>query len=180
MQTLEPLTIEGIYTLRAITLDDQLEHEINRAIEKQDRERFERLIKAATIREKVIKNIVTIGARSMIAGRIAGDDTTYSGTINYLALGDDNTAVSENDTALGNEVYRKTKNIYSHTNNVVNLDWYFTKANTNGTYEEIGTFVDGTASADSGLLFSRILTGGWPKTSNEGMAVSVQYTIINS
>jgi hypothetical protein len=54
---------------------------------------------------------------------------------------------------------------------------FYSKADTNGTYQEFGTFIDGSASANSGQLFTRMLTGGWTKTSSESMTVSAQYTI---
>ena len=172
--------VEGIYTIRAIEFNPDLERDIELAIVANDRSAYMDLIKSATIRTKKIKNLITLPARAMIAGRIAGDNLIYTGVINYLALGTSTTAADEDDTELVAEVYRKRKNIYSSDNNVATLDWYFTKANVDGTFQEIGTFIDGEETADSGLLFSRIITGGWPKTSNEGMAVTVQYTIINS
>jgi hypothetical protein len=120
--------------------------------------------------------VVTIG-RNVLARLLAGD-ATYSGQINYGALGSSSTAVSNADTQLGTEVYRK---LYaSHTtdgNNVAYIDFFYAATDTNGTYQEFGNVIDGTASANTGRLFSHILTGGWVKTNLQSMFISCQYTI---
>jgi hypothetical protein len=120
--------------------------------------------------------VVTVG-RNVLARLLTGD-ATYSGQINYGALGSSSTAVANSDTQLGTEVYRK---LYaSHTtdgNNVAYVDFFYAATDTNGTYNEFGNFIDGTASANTGRLFSHILTGGWVKTNLQSLFVSCQYTI---
>jgi hypothetical protein len=120
--------------------------------------------------------VVTVG-RNVLARLLTGD-VTYSGQINYGALGSSSTAVANSDTQLGTEVYRK---LYaSHTtdgNNVAYIDFFYSATDTNGTYNEFGNVIDGTASANTGRLFSHILTGGWVKTNVQSMFVSCQYTI---
>lgn len=122
-------------------------------------------------------NIVVTTGRNVLARLLAGD-VTYSGQINYGALGSSSTAVANSDTQLGTEVYRK---LYaSHTtdgNNVAYVDFFYSATDTNGTYNEFGNFIDGSGTANSGRLFSHILTGGWVKTSVQSMFVSCQYTI---
>jgi hypothetical protein len=126
---------------------------------------------------KAAHNLVTTVGRNVLARLLAGD-TTYSGQINYGALGSSSTAVANSDTQLGTEVYRKL--FASHTtdgNNIAYIDFFYAATDTNGTYNEFGNFIDGTASANTGRLFSHILTGGWVKTSLQSMFVSAQYTI---
>jgi hypothetical protein len=122
-------------------------------------------------------NLITTIGRNVLARLLAGD-TTYSGQINYGALGSSSTPVNNSDTKLGTEVFRK---LYaSHTtdgNNVAYVDFFYAATDTNGTYNEFGSFIDGTASADTGRIFSHILTGGWTKTSLQSMFISAQYTI---
>jgi hypothetical protein len=111
-------------------------------------------------------NLITTVGRNVLARLLTGD-VTYSGQINYGALGSSSTAVNNSDTQLGTEVYRKL--FSSHTtdgNNVAYVDFFYAATDTNGT-----------ASANSGRLFSHILTGGWTKTSLQSMFVSCQYTI---
>lgn len=122
-------------------------------------------------------NLVATVGRNVLARLLVGD-TTYSGQINYGALGTSSSAVNNSDTQLGTEVFRK---LYaSHTtdgNNVAYIDFFYAATDTNGTYNEFGTVIDGTASANTGRLFSHILTGGWVKTNLQSMFISCQYTI---
>jgi hypothetical protein len=126
-------------------------------------------------REMVVENIVPTVGRSVLAQRIAGI-TTYTGTINYGALGSASTAVANSDTQLGTEVFRKIPAVQSASTNVATIQFFFTKGDTNGTYQEWGAFIDGTASANTGQIFSHLLTGGWVKSSSETMTVLSTYT----
>jgi len=132
----------------------------------------------ALLDHKSKHNIIATVGRNVLCRLLAGD-TTYSGQINYGALG---TAVAPvpavGDIKLGTESYRKT--YASHTTdgaNIAYVDFFFATTDCNGTYTEFGNFIDGTASADSGKLFSRIATGGWTKTALQSLFVSCQYTI---
>src|SRR5690606_26003657 len=122
-----------------------------------------------------VENIIVTTGRSVIAQRLA-NDTTYTGILNYGALGDDATTPDNSDTTLTNEVFRKVVASASSTDNIAFVDFFYSQADTNGTYEEFGTFIDGTGSADTGQLFTHALTGGWTKTASESMTVSCQYT----
>lgn len=128
------------------------------------------------VREYKKTNLITTVGRSTIAQRLA-NDTTYTGIINYGALGTDNTAVANGDTTLGVEVFRKVVASASDTNNIAFIDFFYSKSDTNGTYEEFGTFIDGTGTVDTGQMFTHALTGGWVKTASESMTVAVTYTI---
>jgi hypothetical protein len=122
-------------------------------------------------------NLIATVGRNVLARLLTGD-VTYSGQINYGALGSSSTAPNNSDTQLGTEVYRKL--FASHTtdgNNVAYVDFFYAATDTNGTYNEFGNFIDGTASANTGRLFSHVLTGGWTKTSLQSMFISCQYTI---
>lgn len=127
-------------------------------------------------REYVCDNLITTVGRGVIAQRLA-NTTTYTGIINYGALGTDATAATNGDTTLGTEVFRKTVASASISSNIAFIDFFYSKSDTNGTYEEFGTFIDGTASADTGQMFTHLITGGWIKTSSESMTVACQYTI---
>jgi hypothetical protein len=126
-------------------------------------------------REMLVRNLVPTVGRAVLAQRLAGT-LTYTGTINYGALGSASTAVSNSDVKLGTEVFRKIPATASASSNVSTLQFFFTKADTNGTYNEWGVFIDGTGSADSGQMFSHLLTGGWVKSSGETMTVLSTYT----
>lgn len=127
------------------------------------------------IGERTVRNIVVTAGRSALAQRLA-NTTTYTGIINYGALGTSSTAVNNADTQLTAEVFRKVVASSSYTTNVAFIDFFYAKADTNGTYQEFGTFIDGTGSANTGQLFTHVLTGGWVKSSSVSMTVSCQYT----
>jgi hypothetical protein len=128
------------------------------------------------MRMMATQNIVVLAGRAVVARRLIGD-TTYTGAINYGALGTDNTAVNAADTTLGTEVARKLFARRTRTNAQCNFDFFYSQADTDGTYEEFGLFIDGTATVDTGQLFNHALTGGWTKTDTEAMTVSAQINI---
>lgn len=109
------------------------------------------------LREVVIENITTTVGRAVLAQRLGGD-TTYTGTVNYTALGSNNTAAVVGDATLGTEVYRKALSSGTDASNISYLETFFTAAETSGTYEEYGMFIDGTGSANTGQLFNRFVS----------------------
>lgn len=128
------------------------------------------------VREYYLENLICLVGRSVIAQRLS-NDTTYTGVINYGLLGTGSTAVNASDTTLETEVFRKITAPTSFTDNQAFIDFFYSKSDTNGTYNEFGTVIDGTASADTGQLFTHALTGGWVKSSNESMTIAVIYDI---
>lgn len=128
------------------------------------------------VREYKVTNLIATEGRAVIAQRLA-NDTTYTGIINYGALGSSATAPTNGDTQLTTEVFRKVVASTSDTTNQAFIDFFYSKTDTDGTYEEFGTFIDGTGSADTGQLFTHALTGGWVKSASESLTVSVTYTV---
>ncbi len=187
--TAEKIQIKGRHTFRNYDMSSpeaqRLELEIKNHAEQRSiwdarghRARYLELLeqlKKFMTQEMVVDNIVVTVGRSVLAQRLAAT-TTYTGTINYGALGSSATAVANGDTQLGTEVFRKLSPSASFTTNVAFIDFFYSKADTNGTYQEFGTFIDGSGSANSGQMFTHALTGGWTKTSSESMTVSCQYT----
>lgn len=106
-------------------------------------------------REEVHNLVPTVG-RTMQAARLAGT-TTLTGVVNKVALGTSSATPVNADTQLGTEVYRNTLLSATYASNIAYLTGFFTAAECNGTYSEVGLFVDGTASANTGTLFSHAL-----------------------
>lgn len=104
--------------------------------------------------ESVIENITTTVGRTVLARRLSGN-TVYSGTVNYTALGSDNTAAAVGDATLGNETYRKALSSGTYLANVAYLETFFSATEVTGTFEEYGMYIDGGAGADTGQLFNR-------------------------
>lgn len=128
------------------------------------------------VRELVKDNLIVTVGRGALA-KLLANDTPSSGVINYGALGDSATAATNGNTTLNNEVYRKVVASASTSNNIAFVDFFYAKADTNGTYEEFGSFIDGTGSVDTGVMFTHLITGGWTKAATESMTVACQYTI---
>ena len=128
------------------------------------------------VREYKINNLIVIVGRSVIAQRLA-NTLTYTGVINIGALGSSDTAPAISDTTLTTEVFRKATASVDYSDEDAFIDFFYSKSDTNGTYEEFGTFIDGAAGADTGQLFTHALTGGWTKLATESMTVAVQYTV---
>jgi len=120
-------------------------------------------------------NLITTAGRTVIA-RLTAGDATYSGEINYGALGTDSTTATNGDTTLGTEVYRKVQYSQSYSGAVCYVDFFYSATDWDGTAEEFGNFIDGEAGADTGQMFSHLITGGWVKSATESLFVSCQYT----
>jgi hypothetical protein len=128
-------------------------------------------IKTGIIDNFEINNIISAGALAEMAGILNGDSPDIE--IKYLAVGDDDTAVTGNETTLVNETFRTAVATLSIVSNTI-VQSTFTILNTEavGTIEEIGIFCGSTAGAgaDTGLLLSRIL---WSKTKTADEEISI-------
>jgi len=99
-------------------------------------------------------------------------ETTYPIVFDSIALGDDNTAAADGNTALGNELVADIPiTNMSVSNNVATVDVFVADANLpDDTYEEFGIFADGrliarviispayTKAAGEDTLFTYTLT----------------------
>lgn len=122
-------------------------------------------------------NLVPSVLRDSLATLISGTTVTPTFKANYIALGSDSTAATNADTTLGSEDQRGLfTNRYS-IDNIAYLDKFWSAAEVGGTtVVEIGVFVDGTATVDTGYLLSRIITNE-TFTANETFTVNVEFTI---
>ena len=128
------------------------------------------------VKEKVFYNKIVAVGRECFSRRLI-NDTTYTGVINYGAVGTGSAAVSDSDTVLDTEVKRKGVATRARSGNVVTLRFFYSKADVSGTLNEFGTFIDGTSTVDTGQMFNRALTGGWVKSASEALSVSVQFNL---
>jgi hypothetical protein len=127
-----------------------------RSLWEEYRSYVEDLHKSCKTRELVVENVTVTVGRSVLAQRLGGD-TTYTGTVNYCALGADNTVAAVGDATLGTETYRKALTSGTDASNLAYLETFFTASEVTGTFEEFGFFIDGTGSADTGQLFNRFV-----------------------
>ena len=121
-------------------------------------------------------NIVPTVGRNVLARLLAGD-TTYSGEVDYGAIGNGVSPTFTNaSTALSNEIYRKQASSQGFDDNISYIDWFIASGDVaDGSYTEFGAFIDGTASTDSGQAFSLIAI---PITKSGSVFVSAVYTLL--
>lgn len=110
----------------------------------------------ATVAVREFANLTPTVGRSVLAQRAAGT-LTYTGTINYAAIGSGTTAPTNGDTQLGTEVYRQTMSSQTYVNNIAYLSCFIAAGTATGTHTEGGLFIDGTATVNTGQIFSRVL-----------------------
>ncbi len=132
--------------------------------------------------ELKFRNLVVTGTggygRNIIARRL-GSDNAYSLNVTHGEIGTGTNAPTNGDTALQTPTVRVATTLATITNNIVNLQFFFSDATLpNGTYREFGTFIDGTATLGSGRLFNRALfSTAYAKASGEDTTVEVEFTI---
>ncbi len=105
--------------------------------------------------------------------------------INYLAIGTGTTAPALNDTKLTTETTRSVV-IWSQdmSYNELQMQTLLSDANlANQTYYEAGAFINGTAVANSGLMFDHALLSppnGYAKTAGVDTTLELDITFINN
>jgi len=125
------------------------------------------------VKEHTFENLVVLTGRELFARRLV-NDMTYDGIIQYGAVGTGAVAPVAGNTQLGAEVFRKNIATRVRTGASVTIDFYYSKADTSGTFTEFGMFTDATSTPNSGQLFNRVLTGGWVKSATVAMTASCQ------
>jgi len=83
---------------------------------------------------------------------------TYSANITHADIGDNNTAASAADTALGNGLVRAQIGAASRSGITVEFRFFYADVLTpDDTYQEFGMFVDGNATLGTGRLFNHLV-----------------------
>jgi len=110
------------------------------------------------ITEEVIHNRIMDIALNKIINILDNIDPDLD--IKYLAIGTDNTAITDSDTQLGNEIFR-TQFLTSDNDAIGQFTTTFSVLDSEAVaqWEEIGIFCgdSATSSADTGTMLSRIL-----------------------
>lgn len=114
--------------------------------------------KDGTIEEDYIKNRITNTALQAIINILDNIDPNLD--IKYLAIGTDGTALNDNDTQLGNEIFR-TQFLTSDNDATGQFTTTFAVLDSEAVaqWEEIGIFCgdSATSTANTGIMLSRIL-----------------------
>lgn len=102
-------------------------------------------------------NIVPSVLRNSLATLISGTNVTPTFKANYFALGSGSAAPSNADLILQTEEMRALFTNRSSYTNIAYLDVFFDASEVGGeTFNEAGIFVDGSGSANTGYLLSRV------------------------
>lgn len=123
----------------------------------------------------LVENITTTEGRTAIADVIAGVGT-YTGVVNYTALGTSSAAPAVGNTQLGTETYRKALSSGTKSSNVAYLETFYTASEVSGTFEEYGMFIDGTGAANSGQILNRFIQSV-TKSVTETLNIQSQITL---
>jgi hypothetical protein len=121
------------------------------------------------------KNVICNNGFNALTRLLTGD-TTYTGEINKALLGTGVGSASASDTQLITEAYRNDIASATADANIAYLTAFFTEAEVSGTFKEFGNCIDGTASANTGRLWSHIAGLNWVKDTNTALVISCKYT----
>lgn len=121
--------------------------------------------------------VVNVGKNGF--AKLLNGESGFTGAFNYLAVGTGANAPAVTDTTLQTELARTTivGGTNSRTNNEVSAEFYFGPTEANGAIKEVGVFVDGTATVDSGTLFDRTLLD-LVKLSTNSLTITFTVTVL--
>lgn len=141
---------------------------------------FRDAITNEVIKESTYYNVVCNVGKNAIAADLAGD-STYKAQVTYIAVGTGAGTPAATDTTLFTELARVANSFDGATLNVATIQGFFNAATGNGVLTNIGAFGNGsatqaTASADTGILFSKSAITE-TKTSSQTLTVQFLYTI---
>ncbi|MFA6429771.1 MAG: hypothetical protein WCV84_04720 [Patescibacteria group bacterium] len=156
----EQVGIKGHYRLtecdplRAPELYEKIVRLIERG-EQVARELLDEYHAKALVAVHEFDNLIPTVGQSVIAQRLA-NVTTYTGIVNYAAVGSNTTTPNISDTQLGTETYRQTLTSQTYLDNIAYLSCFIVAGSATGTHKEAGLFIDGGAGANTGQLLSHV------------------------
>lgn len=139
----------------------------------------------ATIRDKVTgeikrvyeyKNLNPTVMKTMIANNLVEETPDNDMAVNYVGIGSGTATPAITDTQLQTEVYRNVISSKTNANNVAYFTAFFDDTEVTGTFREAGLFADATATANSGILVSRVAIN-ITKSSSETLTIDWIITI---
>lgn len=104
----------------------------------------------------VVDNIIPTVMRAMLANNLTSISPTNLPLIKYAEVGTGTNSPANGDTALQTSSYRNAIASRTNASNVAYATAFFNATETTGTYREAGIFSDGSASAGTGILSSRV------------------------
>lgn len=180
----QKLGMVGEYVITKAKIKTELQRQLHDQIvdlQKQGlpfRDKLDMLHKMCEIDVYKHKNIIPTVGREMIANNLSSSTPDNDMRINYTALGTDNTTPANGQTTLISESYRKAVASSTNADNVAYLSAFYSADETSGTFYEHALFSNGTASADTGVMFSRVLlNSGLGITKSLTETLTIDYTV---
>lgn len=102
------------------------------------------------------ENLITATGLARVAMVLGQVTTANQGRISHCAVGSNTTPPSAGNTMLGTETYRNDIASLNSIGSVVYASGFFGTTEANGTHREAGIFIDGTLTANSGVLLSHV------------------------
>jgi hypothetical protein len=152
------ITVKGVHIFRHFApktrADERLIDELQKWYEIGKGHLWLPKVQHLLVQRHVCHNIVVDSGLNFLAKILCNTAEESSKYVTHFAIGDDNTAATAGDTALGNEVFRKAVSSRLDDDSVANISTFIGASEANVTWEEWGHFIDGTSDADSGTMLS--------------------------
>lgn len=161
----ETVALKGVYRFTKAKLETEkqwaLQYEIQNAIKsgapfKFVKKLIQELNQICKTEVMIYQNLLPTVGRTMLADQLTNASPDNTPVVNFIALGTGTTAPANGDTILETETYRNAVASITNANNIAYITGFFNATETNGTFREAGVFSDGTSSADTGILISRV------------------------
>lgn len=128
-----------------------------------------------------MENLVMLGANTgitLLLQRLIGVNT-YSANITHADIGTGTNPATQADTKLQTAIVRAVRGSESVSGSQANMSFFFPDALLpNGSYNEFGTFIDGTISVDTGQIFNHLVFASpYVKASGEDTTIRVRFTL---
>lgn len=127
-------------------------------------------------RQITVENIIPTVGREMLANNLTAASPTNTPRVTHVALGSGTNAPANGDTTLQTETYRNAAASRTNVSNIAYITGFFSATETSGTYREVALFCNGTGSANSGVLLSRVAVN-ITKTTSETLTIDWTLTI---
>ena len=101
-------------------------------------------------------NIITTVGRTMLANNLTDTSPDNTPLVSHIALGTGTNVPANGDTTLQTESFRNAVASRTNGNNIAYITGFFSATEVTGTFKEAGIFSDGSGSANSGILLSRV------------------------
>lgn len=182
MEIKENAGLKGVYRLTRANLETPEHFALNDEITKRREagvdfsELLARLHSMCKLEVLEYANLIPTVGRTLIANNLTAVSPTNLMLIKYAELGSGGTAPANGNTTLQTSVYRNAIASRTNASNLAYVTAFFNATETTGTYAEAGIFCDGTASAGTGILLSRVLISV-TKTSTQTLTIDWTLTI---